>query len=202
MCSRRPDRHASRARGVRSRHGFDAPGSAGTRCRAGGSRAGARRLRWGRRQGVVRRRRAITRPEYIKQVDAICKKTTQQSKPSFDKLQALIDASGTYKSRLIKGAPTLRRVYDLQASKFKRFKAIDPPDADRAQIAQITKAAQATLDEFEEFLPAADAGDLTKFIDIATDATGSRARVDRLGTTYGFRKDCFSLPLDLSDLQQ
>ncbi len=144
---------------------------------------------------------AITRPEYIKQVDAICKKTTQQSKPSFDKLQALIDASGTYKSRLIKGAPTLRRVYDLQASKFKRFKTIDPPDADRAQIAQITKAAQSTLDEFEEFLPAADAGDLTKFIDIATDATGSRARVDRLGTTYGFRKDCFSLPLDLSDLQ-
>jgi hypothetical protein len=142
----------------------------------------------------------ITRPEYIKQVDAICKKTTQQSKPSFRKLQALIDASGTYKSRLIKGAPTLRRVYDLQESKFKRFEAIDPPTADRAQIAQITKAAESVLTEFRKFLPAADAGELTELIDIATDASGSRARVERLGTTYGFRADCFSLPLDLSEL--
>ncbi len=143
----------------------------------------------------------ITRPEYIEQVDAICKKTSQQSKPSFDKLQALIDASGTYKSRLVKGAPTLRTVYDLQASKFRRFTAIDPPAADRAQIAEITKSARATLAEFQKFLPAADAGDLEKFIDIATDATGSRARVDRLGTTYGFRKDCFSLPIDLGSIQ-
>jgi hypothetical protein len=143
----------------------------------------------------------ITRAEYIKQVDAICKKVAQQSKPSFDKLQALIDASGTYKSRLIKGAPTLRTVYDLQATKLRKFKALQPPTADRAQVAEITTTATQTLKEFRQFLPAADAGDLEKFIDIATDATGSRARVDRLGTTYGFRKDCFSLPLDLSNVQ-
>ena len=143
----------------------------------------------------------ITRAEYIKQVDAICKKVAQQSKPSFRKLQALIDATGTYKSRLIKGAPTLYTVYDLQASKYRRFKAIDPPTADRAQVAEIRAAAEATLKDFRDFLPAADRGDLVQLIDIATDATGSRARVDRLGTTYGFRKDCFSLPLDLSDLQ-
>jgi len=144
---------------------------------------------------------AIKRPEYITQVDAICKKTTQQSKPSFGKLQALVNASGTYKSRLIKAAPTLRKVYELQDSKLQRFKAIDPPTADRAQIAEITKAAASTLTEFEKFLPAADRGDLPELIDIATDASGSRALVERLGTTYGFRKDCFSVPLDLSKFQ-
>jgi hypothetical protein len=144
---------------------------------------------------------AVKRPEYITQVDAICKKTSQQSKPSFSKLQALVNASGTYKSRLVKGAPILHTVYDLQASKFQRFKAIEPPTADRAQIAEITKAAGDTLAEFRKFLPYADRGDLPKLIDIATDASGSRARVERLGTTYGFRKDCFALPLDLSNLQ-
>src|SRR5881296_810604 len=50
-----------------------------------------------------------TRPEYIAKVDAICKQVTAQSQPSFRKLQALVDASGTYKSRLIKAAPTLRK---------------------------------------------------------------------------------------------
>jgi hypothetical protein len=143
----------------------------------------------------------ITRPEYITKVDAICKKTTKQSQPSFRKLQALIDASGTYKSRLIKAAPTLRTVYDLQNSKLQRFKAIEPPAADRAQIARLTTAAQSTLTDFRKFLPYADRGDLAKLIDIATDVTGSRARVERLGTTYGFRKDCFSVPLDLSKFQ-
>jgi ABC-type uncharacterized transport system auxiliary subunit len=143
---------------------------------------------------------AVKRPEYIARVDAICKKTTEQSKPSFKKLQALVNASGTYKSRLIKGAPTLHTVYDLQVAKFRRFKAIEPPTADRAQIAAITKAADQTLTELRKFLPFADRGDLTKLIDIATDASGSRARVERLGTTYGFRSDCFSVPLDLSSL--
>ncbi len=143
----------------------------------------------------------IKRPQYIAQVDAICKKTSAQSKPSFTKLQALVNASGTYKSRLIKASPILQRVYDLQDEKFQRFKAIEPPTADRAQVAEIRTAAQATLKEFEEFLPAAESGDLEKFIDVATDATGSRARVERLGTTYGFRKDCFSLPVDLGSIQ-
>ena len=116
---------------------------------------------------------AITRPELIAKVDAICKEVARRSKPSFRTLQALVDASGTYKSRLIKAAPTLRTVYKLQASKLRRFEALDPPTADRAQIAEITRSARETLKE----------------------------RVDRLGTTYGFRADCFSLPLDLSAIQ-
>ncbi|MEY2441728.1 MAG: hypothetical protein QOJ46_1154 [bacterium] len=143
----------------------------------------------------------IKRPEYIAKVDAICKQTTKQSAPSFRKLQALVNANGTYKSRLIKGAPILRTVYKLQAAKLQRFKAIEAPTADRAQVAKITKAAQKTLTEFRAFLPYADRGDLPKLIDIATDATGSRADVEQLGTTYGFRKDCFSVPLDLTSLQ-
>jgi hypothetical protein len=143
----------------------------------------------------------ITRPQYIAKVDAICKEVARKSKPSFAKLQALIDASGTYKSRLIKAAPTLRTVYKLQASKLERFKAIEPPTADTRQVAEIRKTAEQTIDEFREFLPAAERGDLETFIDVATDATGSRAHVDRLGTTYGFRKDCFSLPLELSQIQ-
>jgi hypothetical protein len=144
---------------------------------------------------------AINRPEYIAKVDAICKKTSQQSAPSFRTLQALVNASGTYKSRLIKAAPTLRTVYKLQAAKLQQYKAIEPPTADRAQVAKITNAAQKTLTEFRAFLPYAARGDLPKLIDIATDATGSRAEVEQLGTTYGFRKDCFSVPVDLSKFQ-
>jgi hypothetical protein len=144
----------------------------------------------------------IKRPEYVAKVDAVCKQTTKQSAPSFRKLQALVNASGTYKSRLIKGAPTLRTVYKLQVAKLQRFKAIQPPTADRAQVAKITKAADKTLTEFRNFLPYADRGDLPKLIDIATDASGSRGIVEQLGTTYGFRKDCFSVPLDLSNFQQ
>jgi hypothetical protein len=143
----------------------------------------------------------ITRPQYVAQVDRICKKITQQSTPSFDKLQALVDASGTYKSRLIKAAPILRTVYNLQDRKLRRVKTLEPPTADRAQVAEITTAARATLTEFQKFLPAADRGDLPALIDIATDASGSRAKVERLGTTYGFRKDCFSVPLDLGKFQ-
>src|ERR1044072_9086616 len=140
----------------------------------------------------------ITRAEYIKQVDAICKRGAPQCQPSFRKVQALIDATGTYKSRLIKAAPTLRTVYGLQEKKLNGFKQLEPPTADRAQVAEITTTATQTLKEFRNFLPAAGAGDLETFIAVATDATGSRARVDRLGTRYGFRKDCFSLPLDLT----
>jgi len=142
-----------------------------------------------------------TRPEYVADVGAICKKATADSKPIFASLQKLVDASGTYKSRLIKAAPDLRRLYKIQNAKLERFKDIEPPAADKAQIAEITKAAQQTIDEFEGFLPAADAGDLKKFIDIATDASGARADAERLGTSYGLREDCFSLAVDLSNLQ-
>lgn len=143
---------------------------------------------------------SVTRPQYVAKVDAICKRTTQRSKPIFTKLQALVDASGTYKSRLIKAAPLLRKLYKLQSAKLERFKAAKPPTADRAKIAELTKAAQQTIDEFRDFLPAAKAGDLNKFIDIATDASGARADAELLGTSYGLREDCFSLPVDLSNV--
>jgi hypothetical protein len=140
----------------------------------------------------------ITRPEYVKKIDAICRRSARESKPTFDGLQALVDASGTYKSRLIKATPLLKTTYKLQSAKLKRFKAVQPPTADRAQVAAITQAADATLAELKKFLPAAAVGDLSKFIDIATDASGERAKVDRLGTDYGFESDCFSLPIKLS----
>lgn len=142
----------------------------------------------------------ITKPEYVKQVDAICADTVKRSQPTFDKLQDLVNASGTYKSRLIKAAPLLRRAYRLQASKLRRFKAIEPPAADRAQIAELTTVAEKTIDEFRSFLPAAERGDLEEFIDIATDASGARGDAERLGTNYGFDESCFSLPVDLSNV--
>jgi hypothetical protein len=142
----------------------------------------------------------ITRPEYVQQVDAICKKTTTDSKPIFARLQKLVDASGTYKSRLIKAAPDLSKLYKIQNAKLTKFKALDPPTADRVEIAELRKVAQQTIDEFRDFLPAAEAGDLEKFIDIATDASGARADAERLGTNYGLREDCFSLPVDLSNI--
>jgi hypothetical protein len=142
----------------------------------------------------------ITKPQYVTKVDAICKRTTQRSKPIFDRLQKLVDASGTYKSRLIKAAPDLRKLYKIQNAKLQDFKALEPPPDDRAQIAELTKFAQKTIDEFENFLPAAQAGDLEKFIDIATDASGARGDAERLGTNYGLREDCFSLPVDLSNV--
>lgn len=142
----------------------------------------------------------ITRPEYVAKVGAYCKTATAQSKPIFARLQKLVDASGTYKSRLIKAAPDLRRLYKIQSTKLRRFKALDPPTADSAQIAELTTVAQKVIDEFRDFLPAAEAGDLEQFIDIATDASGSRADAERLGTNYGLREDCFSLPVDLSNI--
>jgi len=143
---------------------------------------------------------SVTRPQYVAKIDAICKKTTQQSKQIFTKLQTLVDASGTYKSRLIKAAPLLRKLYKVQSAKLEQFKATKPPTDDRAKIAQLTKVAQQTIDEFRDFLPAAEAGDLEKFIDIATDASGARADAEQLGTSYGLREDCFSLPVDLSNV--
>ncbi len=144
---------------------------------------------------------AVTKPEYVAEIGTICKKATEQSKPIFDRLQKLVDASGTYKSRLIKAAPDLRKLYKIQNTKLQSFKDVEPPTADTAQIAELTKVAQQTIDEFEEFLPAADSGDLEKFIDIATDASGARADAERLGTNYGLREDCFTLPVDLSNIQ-
>ena len=141
---------------------------------------------------------ALTRPQYIKQVDAVCRKTAQQSKPTNRKLQALVNGSGTFSSRLKKAAPLLHTTYRLQKAKLDRIKAMAPPAKDRAQVAEVVKASAAALAEFRNGLPIAERGDLKNFIDIAFDANGTRAKAERLGTTYGFRTECFAVPIDLS----
>ena len=142
----------------------------------------------------------ITRAEYIKQVDAICAKTAQESKPTNRKLQALVDASGSYASRLKKAAPHLQTTYDLQKSKLDDIKAIDPPEKDKAQVAEIVKSSTATLGEFEDAVGIAERGDVKRFIDVAFDANGTRGTAERLGATYGFSAQCFAVPVDLSSL--
>jgi hypothetical protein len=141
---------------------------------------------------------AVTRPQYVKQVDAVCRRTSQRSKPTNRKLQALVNGSGTFSSRLKKAAPLLRTTYRLQKAKLDRIKAMRPPDKDRAQIAQVVKASAAALAELRGGIPVAERGDLKNFIDIAFDANGTRAKAERLGTTYGFREECFAVPIDLS----
>jgi hypothetical protein len=143
-------------------------------------------------------KKSVSRPQYIAEVDALCKKVMQQSKPINRRLQALVDASGSYASRLRKAAPLLHETYDRQSAKLRRFQAIEPPTADRARISALTTAAKAALGDLAKGLPAADSGDLKSFIDTAFDATGSRARAEQLGTDYGFDKTCFALPVDLS----
>ena len=143
---------------------------------------------------------AITRPQYIKQVDAVCRRTTQQSKPINRRLQALVDASGSFSSRLKKAAPLLQKTYDVQKAKVDRIKAMAAPEKDRAQIAEVIKTSYAALAELRGGIPVARRGDLKNFIDIAFDANGTRAKAERLGTTYGFRAECFAVPIDLSSL--
>jgi hypothetical protein len=139
----------------------------------------------------------VTRPQYIKQVDALCAKTTRESRSINRRIQALIEGSGSLKRRLRKGAPLLRQTYEKQAAKLAAFKKIEPPQADRAQIAALTTAAQRALDDLRDALPAADQGDVPAIIDLATDASGARTRAERLGVTYGLREDCFGLPVSL-----
>lgn len=139
----------------------------------------------------------VTRPQYIAQVDALCKKVTRDSRPINREIQKLLEASGSLSGRLRKGAPLLRRTYQKQKAKLEAFKKIEPPAADRAQIAALTTAAQRALDDLRDALPAADAGDLPPIIDLATDASGARTKAERLGATYGLREDCFGLPVSL-----
>ncbi len=138
-----------------------------------------------------------TRPEYIAEVNALCQKTTRESAPTNRKLQALVDASGSYTSRLKRSPPLLRTTLELQTQKLTQFKAIDPPKKDVAQIRELMTAADATLQQLRDAIGIAERGDLKAFIDIAFDENGSRAKAERLGTTYGFRKDCFTVPVDL-----
>jgi hypothetical protein len=141
-----------------------------------------------------------TRPAYIAQVDALCKKVTQRSKPTNRKLQALVDASGSYSDRLRRSTPLLRKTYALQKGKLEAFKRVRPPAKDRAQIHALIVAGSKALDEFRGGIPIAQRGDLKGFIDIAFDANGTRANAERLGTTYGFRADCFAVPIDLGQI--
>lgn len=139
----------------------------------------------------------VSRKQYIAEVNALCRKVALQSRPVDRKLQALADASGTFASRLREGAPLLRRTYDAQSRKLARFKRIEPPVADRARIKQLTVAAEAALRDLRDALPAADRGDLPPIIDLVTDASGARARAERLGADYGLRADCFTPPIKL-----
>jgi hypothetical protein len=141
-----------------------------------------------------------TRPAYIAQVDALCKKVTRQSKPTNRKLQALVDASGSYSDRLRRSTPLLRKTYALQRGKLEAFKRVRPPAKDRARIHALVVASSKALDELRGGIPIAQRGDLKGIIDIAFDANGTRANAERLGTTYGFRKDCFAVPIDLGQI--
>ncbi|MEJ7825518.1 MAG: hypothetical protein WKF48_08805 [Solirubrobacteraceae bacterium] len=138
-----------------------------------------------------------TRQSYIAEVDALCRRVTLDSRERNRELQALVDGSGSFAGRLRKGAPLLSETYDVQKAKLDRFKRIEPPADDRAQISRVTTAAEATLMQLRDAVSIAQRGDLKSFIDVIFDATGARAKVERLGTTYGFRADCFSVPIDL-----
>ncbi len=141
-----------------------------------------------------------TRPEYIAEVDALCKKTTRASQPTNRKLQALVNGSGTYSSRLKRATPLLQKTYDLQKGKLDGVKSVEPPAADRPQVSKVLAASAKALEEFRGAIPIAQRGDLKEFIDIAFDANGLRQTAERLGTNYGFAEDCFAIPIDLGTL--
>jgi hypothetical protein len=147
--------------------------------------------------GDSKKDKGVSRKQYVTEVDALCRKVTLQSGPTNRRLQALVDASGTFASRLREGAPLLRRTYAAQSAKLERFKRIEPPTADRARIKQLTVAAEAALKDLRDTLPAAERGDLPPIIDLVTDASGARGRAERLGADYGLREDCFSAPIKL-----
>ncbi len=141
-----------------------------------------------------------TRPAYIAEVNALCAKVTRQSRPTNRRLQALVNATGSFSDRLKKSVPLLRKTYSLQAGKLYDFRRIKPPAKDRAQINAVIAASALALKEFRGGIPIAQRGDLKGFIDIAFDANSTRARAERLGTTYGFREDCFAIPIDLGQV--
>jgi hypothetical protein len=147
--------------------------------------------------GSKNKHAGISHADYVARVDALCKRVARQSKPINEQLQALVDGSGTFKSRLLRAAPLLHRTYAIQSSKLKRFKRIASPPNDRADVHAIEVVAAGALKDLHDGLPAADSGDLADFIDVALDATGNRAKVERLGTQYGFRSDCFTVPIKL-----
>lgn len=147
--------------------------------------------------GGSKQDKGVSRKQYVLEVNALCRKVTQQSGPVARRLQALVEASGSFSSRLRTAAPLLRRTYDAQSGKLARFKRIESPVADRARIKQLTVAAEAALRDLHDALPAAGRGDLPPIIDLVTDASGARARAERLGADYGLRADCFTPPIKL-----
>lgn len=141
-----------------------------------------------------------TRPQYVAQVDAICKKVTKASQPTNRKIQALVDGTGSFSSRLKKSTPLLQKTYDLQKGKLDDIEAIEQPSKDKAQIAEVVAVSSKALEEFKGGIAIARRGDLKEFIDIAFDANGTRAKAERLGMTYGFAQDCFKIPIELDQV--
>lgn len=137
----------------------------------------------------------VARVAYVAEVNALCQRVTDESESRNRRLQALLDAEGPYRDRLVKGAPLIRENYDAQRSKLDRFRRIAPPDADRSEVAGVIEAAELTVRRLGEALPPADRGDLKSFLDTMTEAAGALAYVDYLGTTYGFDRDCFTIPV-------
>ncbi len=139
--------------------------------------------------------KGISRAEYVKRIDAICSDIARRSAATNRGLQALVDGSGTYTSRLEKSVPLLRDTLRLQTSKVERFERVTPPTKDVAKVKEITTVARAFLGELRDIIPNARRGDLPSFIDFATDASGNRGKLERLGVDYGIKDECFTLPI-------
>jgi hypothetical protein len=139
--------------------------------------------------------KGISRADYVKKIDGICDSVARQSAPTNRALQALVDGSGTYTSRLERSVPLLRETLRYQTSKVERFERVTPPKKDVAKVKEITTVARAFLGELRDIIPNARKGDLPSFIDFATDASGNRGKVERLGVDYGIKDECFTLPI-------
>ncbi len=139
--------------------------------------------------------KGISQADYVKKIDAICSDVARESADTNRGLQALVNGSGTYTSRLEKSVPLLRDTLRLQTSKVRRFEQVQPPTKDVARVKEITAAARAALGDLRDIIPKARTGDLPSFIDFATDASGNRGKVERLGVDYGIKDDCFTLPI-------
>lgn len=139
----------------------------------------------------------VSHADFVSKADAVCQQIARESKPTNAALQALIDSSGSFTSRLKKSPPLLRKTLALQTSKVKRIERLERPKGDTAKIAALLAAARAELGDLRRAIPIAVRGDLADFIDFATDATGHRGKVEQLGVDYGIRDDCFTLPVTL-----
>lgn len=139
----------------------------------------------------------VSHADFVTKADAVCQSIARESKSTDDAIQALIDSSGSFTSRLKKSPPLLRKTLALQTSKVQRIEGLQRPKGDEARIAQLVAAGRAELGDLRKAIPIAERGDLADFIDFATDATGHRGRVEQLGVDYGIRDDCFTLPVTL-----